>query len=93
MLRMSHAARLARFPDPRHKRAADRVRHCKLRKRAGLAVLRIEVQLGPLADQLAADRFLGEWNTENRAEIERALERMLAIYILGVNALPNPTDR
>ena len=44
-------------------------------------MLRVEVALGPLADQLAEDRFLSEWNTENRAEIERALERMLSVYI------------
>lgn len=73
--------------------AAARVRRCKYRKRAGLSVLRIEVPVGPLADQLKDDKFLGEWDTENRAEIERALQRMLAIYILGANALPGPKDR
>jgi hypothetical protein len=72
---------------------AAAVRRCKLRKRAGLSVLRIEVPLGPLADQLKEDKFLGEWDTENRAEIERALGRMLAIYIWGANALPDPRDR
>jgi hypothetical protein len=46
---------------------------------------------GPLADQLAEDKFLEEWDAENRDAIERALERMLAIYI--ANALPDPTDR
>jgi hypothetical protein len=71
---------------------AAAVRRCEGRKKAGLGVLRVEVPLGPLADQLAADKFLGEWDTENRAEIERALERMLALYISGANALPNPTD-
>jgi hypothetical protein len=45
---------------------AAAVRRCKKRKRAGLSVLRIEVPLGPLADQLTQDRFLGEWDTENR---------------------------
>ena len=73
--------------------AAARVHRCKVRKKAGLGILRIEVQLGPLADQLAQDKFLAEWDTENRVEIEQALQRMLAIYILGANALPNPTDR
>jgi hypothetical protein len=71
--------------------AAARVARCKLRKQAGLAVLQIEVPLGPLADQLAEDKFLEEWDAENRDAIERALERMLAIYI--ANALPDPTDR
>jgi hypothetical protein len=72
--------------------SAARVRACKLRKRAGLAVLQIEVELGPLADQLVADKFLGEWDTENRTEIERALARMLAVYGLGVNALPKSRE-
>lgn len=71
---------------------AAAVRRCKIRKRAGLAVLHVEVPLGPLADRLAEDRFLGEWNTENRAEIEHALERMLTIYILGANPLPGAGD-
>jgi hypothetical protein len=71
---------------------AAAVRRCKVRKRAGLAVLHVEVRLGPLADRLVEDKFLGEWNTENRAEIERALQRMLTIYIMGVNALPSPRD-
>ena len=70
--------------------AAARVARCKLRKQAGRAVLQIEVQIGPLADQLAEDKVLKEWDTENRDAIKRALERMLAIY---ANGLPNPTDR
>jgi hypothetical protein len=56
-------------------------------------VLRIEVALGPLADQLVADKFLGEWDTENRAEVERAVARMLASYIRWPNALGSPRDR
>jgi hypothetical protein len=59
--------------------AAARVRRCQHRKKAGLSVLQIEVPLGPLADQLAEDKFLSEWDTENKAEVERALQRMLAI--------------
>jgi hypothetical protein len=55
--------------------------------------LRVEVSLGALADQLVEDKFLAGWDSENRAEIERALQRMLAIYISGANALPDPTDR
>ena len=56
-------------------------------------MLKVEVQLGPLADQLVTDRFLAEWDSEDRTAVEHALQRMLAIYILGANALPNPTDR
>jgi hypothetical protein len=59
--------------------AAAAVRRCKVRKRAGLAVLHVEVPLGPLADQLVEDRFLGAWDTESRAEITHALQRMLAV--------------
>jgi hypothetical protein len=71
---------------------AAAVRRCKYLKRAGLGVLHVEVPLGPLADRLSEDRFLAEWDAENRTEIERALQRMLTIYILGANALPNPRD-
>jgi hypothetical protein len=41
---------------------AAAVRRCKVRKRAGLGVLRIEAPLGPLADRLAEDGFIGEWD-------------------------------
>jgi hypothetical protein len=71
---------------------AAAVRRCKKRKKAGLGVLHIELPVGPLADRLSEDRFLAEWDAENRTEIERALQRMLTIYILGANALPNPRD-
>jgi hypothetical protein len=71
---------------------AAAVRRCKIRKRAGLGVLQVEVPLAQLADRLVEDKFLGEWDTENRTEIERALQRMLTIYVLGANALPNPRD-
>ena len=67
--------------DLRHRQAADRTRRWEIRKKAGLGILRIEVPLGPLADQLVADKFLGEWDTENRTELERALQHMLAIYV------------
>jgi hypothetical protein len=90
---MSHADRIARFPDPRHARAAAKVRRCKDRKRAGLAVLKIEVALDALIDQLIVDKFLGEWDSENRTEIEHAAGRMVAVYCLGANRLPGPTDR
>jgi hypothetical protein len=71
---------------------AAAVRRCKIRKRAGLGVLRVEVALGPFADQCVEDKFLAEWDTENRAALERAAKRVLAIYSLGANALPNPRD-
>jgi hypothetical protein len=69
-----------------------RVLRFRRRKRAGLGVLHVEVPLGPLADQLVADRFLDEWDTEDRAAIAAALQRMLAIYISGVNALAGPRN-
>jgi hypothetical protein len=69
-----------------------RVLRFRRRKRAGLGVLQVEVPLGPLADQLVADRFLEEWDTEDRAAIERALQRMLTIYISGVNAYTGPRN-
>jgi len=89
---VSHADRITRL-DHRHARVAANVRRYEDRKKQGLGILKVEVQLGPLADQLVEDKFLGEWDAENRHEIERALQRMLAIYILGANRLANPTDR
>jgi hypothetical protein len=84
---MSAAARM------RLRQRAAAVHRCEVRKKAGLAVLRIEVAVGPLADQLVADKFLGEWDSENRAEIERAVGRMLANYVRWPNALGGPKDR
>jgi hypothetical protein len=55
-------------------------------------VLHTELPLGPLADRLCEDRFLAEWDAENRTELECALQRMLLIYIWGANGLPNPRD-
>jgi hypothetical protein len=91
---MSHADRIAR-PDWRHRRAAAaaRVRASKLRKKAGIAVLRIPTQIGPFADQLIEDKFLAEWDTENIPAIERAAVEMHRVYGLGANALPKPRDR
>ncbi len=56
------------------------VRRCRRRKAAGLAILQVEVPLGPLADQLAEDGFLPAWDTEDRAAVETALRKMLAAY-------------
>jgi hypothetical protein len=89
---MTAVDRIARFPDPRHARAAARTRRWEIRKKAGLGVLQIETHLGLLADQLVADKFLAEWDSEDRSAIERALERMLRIYILGTDASGVSTD-
>jgi hypothetical protein len=71
---------------------ADRNRRWEVRKKAGLVVLHPAVQLGPLADQLREDKFgLGEWDTENPAEVTRALERMLRVYS-GQDASPESGD-
>ena len=67
---------------------AAAVRRCKLRKKAGLGVLHVEVPLGPFADQCVEDGFLAEWDTENRAALERAAKNVLEIYSLGANWLP-----
>ena len=72
--------------------SAAAVRRCKLRKRAGLGVLRVEVPLGPFADQCVEDKFLAEWDTEDRAALERAAKHVLEIYSLGVNWLPKSRD-
>jgi hypothetical protein len=73
--------------------AAARVHRCMVRKRKGRAVLHVEVELAALADQLVVDRFLPQWDSEDRMAIQQALQRMLAIYILGANALARSDDR
>ena len=73
---------------------AAAVRRCKLRKKAGIGILQVELPLGPLADQLVDDKFLGEWDTEDQAEIQKAFQRMALTYIgLKGNRLAGSEDR
>jgi hypothetical protein len=53
---------------------------CRDRKRAGRAVLRVEVNLGALADFLIDSRFLQEWNDQDRRAIEQALEAAIDVW-------------
>ena len=73
---------------------AAAVRRCKLRKKAGIGNLQVELPLGPLADQLVDDNFLEEWDTEDQAEIQKAFQRMALTYIgLKGNWLAGSEDR
>ena len=73
---------------------AAAVRRCKLRKKAGIGILQVELPLGPLADQLVDDKFLAEWDTEDQAEIQKAFQQMALNYIsLKGNRLAGSEDR
>ena len=61
--------RLFSYRQPGAMSNAAAVRRCKLRKKAGIGILQVELPLGPLADQLVDDKFLAEWDTEDQAEI------------------------
>jgi len=62
--------------------AADRMRKARARRRNGVAVLQIEVAIGPLADQLVEAGLLGAWDSEDRDAIKRAVERVLDALIV-----------
>jgi hypothetical protein len=51
------------------------------RRRQGKACLRLEVDLGELADVLVAGGFLQEWDSADKAAVERATEKLLAVLI------------
>jgi hypothetical protein len=53
-----------------------RVRAFRERRKRSGKLLTIEVPAG-LADALVEAGYLGEWDTENPAEIHRAIERVL----------------
>lgn len=61
--------------------AADRIARHRARKKAGRAVLRIEVDLHELADALADAGFLQGWDVENVEAVSRATERMIVAMI------------
>jgi hypothetical protein len=56
---------------------AERTRLHRQRRRAGVVVLRIAVEIGSVADFLAEAGLLREWDIEDRDAVARAIERML----------------
>jgi hypothetical protein len=61
--------------------AAARMRLMRERKRTGIVPLTIEAQLDRLALALAEDGFLRDWDAEDRAAIEAALQTMVDAWI------------
>lgn len=58
--------------------AAARARRHRARRRAGLAVFRIEAPLWQAADALVAAGWLADWDADDRKKIEAALARAVA---------------
>jgi hypothetical protein len=62
-------------------RAAARLKVHRQRCKRGLAMLSIEVPLGPWADWLCEAGFLPTWDSEDKAAITAATERLLMTLI------------
>jgi hypothetical protein len=52
----------------------------RARERAGLVVLQVEVELGPLADTLVQAGYLSGWDSEDREQIRLALQTALKVW-------------
>ena len=61
--------------------AAARMRAYRERRAAGLTVFRIEVKFEQLSEALLARGFLKDWDADDRAEVEVALQRMIETFI------------
>jgi hypothetical protein len=80
MTASDHAARVAR-PDVRHSRAAARMKAYRQREAAGRVVLTIEVPLIEVAELLIGGKLLQPHHANDRDELARAVERLLAMLI------------
>jgi hypothetical protein len=58
-----------------------RYRAYRQRRRQGKACLRLEVDLGELADLLVAGGLLQAWDSADKAAVKRAAEKLLAVLI------------
>jgi hypothetical protein len=59
---------------------AERTRRRRLRQKAGLVVLRVEVNAFAIADALVEAGHLPEWDADDRSAIVAGLERYLAAW-------------
>ena len=64
----------------RRRAIAERVRLCRRRKRRGRCVLTIELDPGAVGDLLVENRFLGQWDLQDRAKLRAALEHALDFW-------------
>jgi len=52
------------------------------RRKNGRRVLKVEVELGPLADLLVDHQFLQQWDTEDPEAVRLALQEALRVWAL-----------
>jgi hypothetical protein len=64
----------------RRQRVAESVRLCRHRKRNGRAVLKVEVDVGTLADLLIDAGFLAAWDADDRGKLRQALECAVQVW-------------
>jgi len=57
----------------------SKMRRYRARRRAGKAVLPIEIELGPVSDLLVQQKFLREWDDGDRSALKFALEEYLRV--------------
>ena len=60
--------------------AAEKVRRHRARRRKGEAVLRINVNLGAVADWLIDHQKLAEWDATDRDQIQTSLENAVKFW-------------
>jgi hypothetical protein len=60
---------------------ADRQRASRARLAVGRAILRIEVDLGSVADMLVEGGLLEAWDAEDRSKIAAALQRQIELLV------------
>jgi hypothetical protein len=61
-------------------RSRESVRACRRRKHSGLVLLKVEVDLGALADLLVDAGFLPAWDAEKRECVAAALQVALEVW-------------
>jgi len=62
---------------------ATRQRRLRQRRRAGLAVFRVEANAFELADALVDAGWLQAWDSDNHAAIQAALDRAIQHLVAG----------
>ena len=82
---MSQADRIARFPDPRHRRAADRTRAWRARERDGRQIVPVEVDATDTAYLVDAD-LLRPDQLEDRQAIGAAIRELFDIVKKRIRA-------
>lgn len=64
--------------------AAERMRVMRERRRAGVVPVTVAVQIDRLALALTEERLLLQWDDQDRAAIETALQKMVDTWIAHI---------